>query len=87
MPKWIEFEHYPPKKDKKTSLWIVKAKEGGVSLGLIKWYGAWRTYAFFPANDTIYEDDCLRDIAQFIEDRMHERMVEKIKNNLIKEKI
>ena len=73
MSKWIEFEHYPSKEGCKTSLWIVKTKEDSIPLGLIKWYGAWRTYAFFPANDTIFEDDCLRDIAQFIEDRMKER--------------
>lgn len=65
--KWIKFEHYPPKQGCKTSMWIVKAKEGDVTIGLIKWYCAWRSYCFFPANDTIFEEDCLRDIANFIE--------------------
>lgn len=77
MGKWIEFERYPPKEGMKTSLWIVKTKEDSVSLGLIKWFSRWRTYAFFPANGTVYEDDCLRDIAEFIEARMLERKIEK----------
>jgi len=79
MPKWIEFEHYPSKVGQKTSVWIVRAKEGDVELGAIKWYGPWRTYAFFPANDTVYEDDCLCDIAHFIKERMEERSIQKNK--------
>jgi len=71
--KWIKFEHYPPKEGKKTSLWIIKTKDDDITLGLIKWYSSWRTYSFFPANDTIYEDDCLTDIANFIKDKMDER--------------
>lgn len=78
MSKWIEFEHCPPKEGKKTSLWIVKNKESCTTIGLVKWYSAWRTYAFFPANDTIFEDDCLYDIAQFIKDKMTERIANKI---------
>jgi hypothetical protein len=73
MSKWIRFEHYPPKSGHTTSIWIVMTKESDVTLGIIKWLPRWRKYAFFPANDTVYEPDCLRDLADFIKERMEER--------------
>jgi len=45
----------------------------GSSLGVVKWYGAWRCYAFFPARDTLYEQKCLRSIADFCEARTAEK--------------
>jgi hypothetical protein len=45
----------------------VVAKDGGVDLGLVKWFGRWYTYAFFPKADTVFERTCLRDIAEFCE--------------------
>lgn len=53
----------------KTKMWEVVSKEGGDRLGLVKWYPGWRRYCFFPAPNTIFEQDCLRDIAQFCENR------------------
>lgn len=40
----------------------------GETLGRIRWFGRWRKYAFEPAPNTIFEQDCLRDIAAFCED-------------------
>lgn len=48
------------------------ATQGAVPLGVVKWWGAWRKYAFFPNPDTLYEQDCLRDIAQIIVDLTNE---------------
>lgn len=67
--KWIEFadcsEIYPYKI---TKTWFVRTKDdGGFLLGYVKWLGRWRGYAFFPLGETIYEQQCLRDIANFIE--------------------
>lgn len=63
----------------KTRTWEVwsKAHEAGgkpgetgaSALGTVKWYGAWRCYAFFPAPNTLFEKNCLRDLAQFCEAR------------------
>ena len=36
-------------------------------LGEVKWFGRWRGYAFFPELYTIYEQKCMREIADFIE--------------------
>lgn len=56
----------------KTMLWDVLAKAGGV-LGEVKWFGRWRKYSFYPAPDCVFEQTCLRDLAQFIEDRTREQ--------------
>ena len=57
----------------KTAIWqvstAVKDREGnphpGVPLGQVKWFGKWRKYSFFPLQETLYEETCLRDIADF----------------------
>ena len=51
----------------KTKKWEVFSANGGQALGVIKWWGAWRKYAFFPNTDTLFESDCLRAIADFTE--------------------
>ena len=81
MSKWLEFSEPTPSKSGLTNIWAVyssgyKDDEGELDkdcwLGEIKWRGPWRKYAFFPERDTLYEADCLRDIAQFCEDRTKE---------------
>jgi hypothetical protein len=67
MSKWIEFMPEPLASGKKTKRWAVSAKEGGDRLGSIQWYGPWRQYTFQPAANTIYERQCLRDLADFCE--------------------
>jgi hypothetical protein len=65
--KWILFERLPQIAKQKTRRWIVKTR-AGVSLGEIRWFTAWRQYAFFPADSTVFERGCLRDIATFCEE-------------------
>jgi hypothetical protein len=65
MAKWIEFEEIDTDATRKTKIFEVITKEGRLGLGIVKWHGAWRKYCFFPAEQTIYEWDCLRDIAEF----------------------
>ena len=74
MSKWLEFSEPSPSKSGKTSIWLVYSnKEDAIhpdlSLGEISWRGGWRKYAFFPDTDTVFEADCLRDLAQFCEDQ------------------
>ena len=64
-PKYIRFVPSTPKP--KTKTWRVESTESGVELGYVAWYGRWRCYTFAPLNDTIYEKQCLRDIAEFCE--------------------
>jgi hypothetical protein len=53
---------------RKTHIWQVSSKHDDSVLGLIKWFGRWRRYTFFPASETAFECDCLSDIAQFCKD-------------------
>lgn len=52
----------------KTAVWSVIAHEGNADLGTVKWFGRWRRYAFFPAPATVFEKDCLRDLADFCDE-------------------
>ena len=76
MPKWIRFLLVEQKA--KTGVWRVETKESYDILGYVKWFPHWRKYAFFPNVDTVYENDCLRDIARFIGEQMNERKMRKL---------
>jgi len=52
----------------KTKIWEVMSKEQESILGVIKWYGPWRRYSFFPQSDTRFEKTCLWDIADFCDE-------------------
>lgn len=64
--KHITIEEQPPIVSAKTKRWTVKAKIGDIPLGEIRWRGAWRCYSYFPQADTLYEHNCLWDIADFL---------------------
>ena len=54
--------------DKKlrTTTWLCINNRSGSELGIIKWYGAWRQYCYFPTAQAVYSKGCLEDIAQFL---------------------
>jgi hypothetical protein len=64
MAKHIEFVEGPSKP--KTKTWKVIAKDGNIVLGYVGWFGRWRCYTFFPEPNTVFEQTCLRDIADFM---------------------
>lgn len=57
----------------KTSTWEVNAARSGALLGVVRWFGRWRQYAFFPEPGTIYSVGCMADIETFIREQMAER--------------
>lgn len=67
----IQFLHAGPSDSGKTSLWDVRTNDGSL-LGEVRWFGRWRKYAFYPRGDTLFEQTCLREIAEFIEMRTRE---------------
>jgi len=73
-PKWIQFFEQPPIPGRKTRIWLIAVKDGQGLLGSIAWYGPWRKYVFAPTPHatTVYEERCLRDIADFIQTRTKE---------------
>ena len=52
----------------KTNVYEVVAKSNITILGYIKWHGAWRKYGFFPEAKTVFEPDCMRDLATCCEE-------------------
>jgi hypothetical protein len=64
---WIQFDLQGHSKSGKTYVWSVVPTDGGSRIGEIFWYPAWRKYCFFPYRDTVFEQTCLRDIADFCE--------------------
>jgi len=57
----------------KTERWIVDTKEDEDCLGVVKWFGRWRKYAFFPAPECVFEETCMREISDFVEECMRAR--------------
>lgn len=69
----IEFVPSGPSATGKTFTWIVEPKDGGGLLGIVKWFSRWRKYSFYPEPRCLFEQTCLREIAEFIEDRTREQ--------------
>jgi hypothetical protein len=57
----------------KTQSWNVCNKQHGDKLGIIKWYGPWRQYCYFPTIQAVYSTGCLQDINNFIKVEMQKR--------------
>ena len=73
--KWLRFHLQPQAPNRKTSRWTVYATEGGAVLGTVEWYTAWRQYVFVPESECLFNRTCLRDLAQFCDDAMAQRLV------------
>lgn len=68
---FVKFEEIPV--TTKTRQWLILTKKREVPLGVIKWWYSWRTYAFFPLEETIFSPDCLDVISGFIREQMEAR--------------
>ena len=62
---WCSFVEAGLSESGKTRVWSVLS--GEIRLGRVAWYAPWRKYAFFPVHQTLYEQDCLRQLAGFCE--------------------
>lgn len=49
-------------------------------LGNIKWYGAWRKFCFYPNKDSIWDNYCLNDLTNFLEQYNKEWRQKYVKN-------
>lgn len=69
MAKWVEFVEVS-NPDRQTKRWEVRAKrglEGSVWIGDVAWSTGWRRYVLLPGYPSQWEQDCLRDVAAFLE--------------------
>lgn len=62
-----QFIHFVKIEQKpKTSVWHCRNNRSGNELGIVKWYGPWRQYCYFPTTPAVYSAGCLNDIQEFI---------------------
>jgi len=52
--------------NRKTDQWKVYGLHDNL-LGLIKWFGRWRQYTFFPAAGTVFNSTCLLDLKMHLD--------------------
>lgn len=71
-------EIFPQDPKRKTKKYLVHSRYDGAILGAISWYGGWRQYVFLPHPDTIWSDDCLLELSEFLKQLKEAR---KKKNN------
>jgi len=57
----------------KTQRFAVRSRSHGDSLAYIRWYSPWRQYTVNPVPGTVWNKDCLRDVAGFLDGLMRER--------------
>jgi len=60
----------------KTSVWLILTQKLFDKLGVVKWHAPWRQYAFH-IGPLVFSRGCLRDLADFIDNLMTERKVER----------
>ena len=77
--KWIKIIKKGTTKSGKTEIYHVYTKDKSTFLGWIVWYAAWRKYCFGAEKETLFEQDCLRDIAKFTESMTKRHYEEKAK--------
>lgn len=71
--KYFTMERVPTKKKRKTSVWLCTNHDGTL-LGRVTWYAPWRRYVFDVVEEgLIFDTQCLRDIADFIDAQMARR--------------
>lgn len=69
---YLRFTLCPPPSPRKTLIWVVESATGGGQLGMIGWYPHWRKYTFNPGHGTTFDPACLREIADFVEEKTRE---------------
>lgn len=56
-----------------TKKWYVKNIHSGTIIATIRWYGAWRKYALFPEEGTVWDNNCMTTVIAFIQKEMNKR--------------
>lgn len=69
----LEFSFYDYSESGKTRIWDVYNTTTDESIGAIRWAGNFRKYAFFSRPNIMYDANCLKDIAKFLDKEMEAR--------------
>lgn len=72
----------------KTNIWhvvnLIRPEEPD-QVGIIRWYGGWRKYVYDSPKDSFYDWECLRLIADFIEQKTVEHRHQRAQASIIAE--
>jgi hypothetical protein len=71
--KWIVAKEVTEPKTLKTKIFQVWAKDPSFLLGEVRWYNRFRKYSFMPAANTVFEQDCMQAITDFLKKLQAER--------------
>lgn len=66
---------------RKTLIYYIYSKlNETVLLAEIKWYAPWRKYCFFPEDDIVFDNKCLKEILDFINflNEKHKKGIDKL---------
>ncbi len=66
-----DFKHFfalesLPEAGRKTATYGLVNRSSGLSIGVVKWYGSWRQFCFFPHPNTVWSAGCLKDVADVL---------------------
>jgi len=64
--KYIKIIEIGKSKSGKTFVFAVINKIYQEELGIIKWIPSYRKYGFYPTEETFYEEECLKNISDFL---------------------
>jgi hypothetical protein len=76
---YLRFVEFP--KREKTRIIAVMNIHHEQIIGMIKWFGRWRQYCFFPSTETVWNINCLNDVNSVITMLADERKKKNIKSN------
>lgn len=62
---YLQFHPTAPSASGLTKRWMVTSNDPTTILGFVKWFSQWRKYCFFPNQDTVFDNACLGEIADF----------------------
>lgn len=77
---WLLFTEVARPSRTKTKRWEVHNTRGDL-LGRVMWLSGWRKYVFAPVFPTSFEEDCLRELASFVEARTREYRCNGVQKN------
>jgi hypothetical protein len=66
--KYFNVQRRPREKGRKTHAYWLISRSNSNRLGIIKWYASWRQFCFHPEMDTVWSDDCLACVREFLND-------------------
>lgn len=63
----VSFQKNERRQGAKTDTWEVWGVTSSFHIGQVRWLPPWRKYCFFPDSSTIWDEECLRSVATFLE--------------------